>query len=629
MAPPTLQTRISLSHLHCVEEQEVIGDDEPYLWTAFFKVDGDTAVLDLIGDRPDDQLGPTDCFVRGTCTFVSTAGSHNNLGDTDVETGDVVGIPAGLGTAAFTLKPIPVTPRAQAKLGGTQFVDGAVGFVAGLLEEDGTSDSGAEAGHTAFSRALEEGINGFLYQDGGPTGPDDLEGKLGFTLRTPGDDQIAALKSQVERAAKSAIRDADGLDIDHDDFIASTHRFVSTQALVDDGVQEIYDRLLQITSNGSINAEYKLVGDILGIDAGAMNYSWFQRSEEYGTPAAAGVPTGFGFAGLGVTNIVYRDTDDRLHELWRDAAGTTGTTNLTAVAGATKAAGNPCAYADTDRGQVILAYRDDHSGHIHTMYWSTGAVGHENLSAAAGAPPAAGNPVALFVPESRTHHVIYRSGDEHLRVVYWQGGDAAGHEDMTAWSSAPAAAGDASPYYATPSREHIVVYRGTDGHVHDIHWRVETPFQHENLSAVAGTPLAAGDPSAYHIAAMDLHQMTYLGVDGHLYEIYCVGAQAVQGWDLSAAAGAPDAVVTSDPVAYYHAPTNTKHVVYREANDHLYDLQWVPGGGAPQRVDLTLMALADRAAGKPSAFLGLGTDQHVVYRSAGNQVHEILMRMTQ
>jgi hypothetical protein len=82
-------------------------------------------------------------------------------------------------------------------------------------------------------------------------------------------------------------------------------------------------------------------------------------------------------------------------------------------------------------------------------------------------------------------------------------------------------------------------------------------------------------------------------------------------------------------VAYYHAPTNTKHVVYREANDHLYDIQWVPNSGtAPQRIDLTLMALADRAAGKPAAFLGLGTDQHVVYRSAGNQIHEIVMSMT-
>ncbi|HEY7072510.1 MAG TPA: hypothetical protein VH479_20450, partial [Acidimicrobiales bacterium] len=188
-------------------------------------------------------------------------------------------------------------------------------------------------------------------------------------------------------------------------------------------------------------------------------------------------------------------------------------------------------------------------------------------------------------------------------------------------------AGDVSPYYATTSREHYMVYRGTDGHIHDIHWRVETPAQHENLSAVAGTPLAAGDPFAYHIPSLDLHQFTYLAVDGRLYEIYCFGAQAVQGWDLLLAAGAPDAVVTSDPVAYYHAPTNTKHVVYREADGHLYDLQWIPNVSNPRRIDLTLLGLADGSAGKPAACIGLGNDQSVVYRSADNQIHEILMHL--
>lgn len=34
--------------------------------------------------------------------------------------------------------------------------------------------------------------------------------------------------------------------------------------------------------------------------------------------------------GLGVHNIAYRDTSGRLHELWRNAQGVTGATNLTA-----------------------------------------------------------------------------------------------------------------------------------------------------------------------------------------------------------------------------------------------------------------------------------------------------------
>ena len=51
---------------------------------------------------------------------------------------------------------------------------------------------------------------------------------------------------------------------------------------------------------------------------------------------------------------------------------------------------------------------------------------------------------------------------------------------------------------------------------------------------------------------------------------------------------------------------------------------WVPGGGTPALVDLTLMALARRAVDKPAAFTVDGTNQkHVIYRTADNQIHEI------
>ena len=59
------------------------------------------------------------------------------------------------------------------------------------------------------------------------------------------------------------------------------------------------------------------------------------------------------------------------------------------------------------------------------------------------------------------------------------------------------------------------------------------------------------------------------------------------GRDISARAGAPAAA--GDPVAYYSAGTNTKHVVYRSADGRLHDLRWVPGG-VPTHVDLTTVA---------------------------------------
>ena len=119
------------------------------------------------------------------------------------------------------------------------------------------------------------------------------------------------------------------------------------------------------------------------------------RSAQYGTPDAAAPPTACVVPDLGVHDIAYRDTSGHLHELWRDAQGGTGTTDLTAIAvgGAPTADGTPFFYVDTTRNTLILLYRDDDNGTVRSLYWSTGAVGADNLSGTAGAPTADGDPV--------------------------------------------------------------------------------------------------------------------------------------------------------------------------------------------------------------------------------------------
>ena len=97
-------------------------------------------------------------------------------------------------------------------------------------------------------------------------------------------------------------------------------------------------------------------------------------------------------------NIVYRDTRGHLHELWRDAIGQIGTTDLTTKAGAPTAAGDPFAYLETTTGLELVVYRDSGPGGVHSLYWSTGDVGLDNLSLVAGSPAAAGTPVGHFNP---------------------------------------------------------------------------------------------------------------------------------------------------------------------------------------------------------------------------------------
>jgi len=257
---------------------------------------------------------------------------------------------------------------------------------------------------------------------------------------------------------------------------------------------------------------------------------------------------------------------------------------------------------------------------VHSLFWSTGAVGHDALSAVAGAPRAAGNPVG-FVQKDGTNVVIYRAEDDHLHSLWWTGTAAPGTENLSAPAGALEARGDPAPYINQTTGENIVAYRASDGHIHTLYWTLGA-VGHDNLSSYAGAPTAAGDPVAYYTVRDDSHHVTYRSNNGHLHELWWTGTNPVSHWNLTIAAGAPPAA--DDPAAYYSVGTFTRHVIYRSADGHVNDISWGPGRGTPAHVDLTVQALAPLATDKPSAFTVEGPNtQHVVYRGKDNHIHEI------
>jgi thermolysin metallopeptidase-like protein len=356
----------------------------------------------------------------------------------------------------------------------------------------------------------------------------------------------------------------------------------------------------------------------VGIGGDAVH---IERSKRFNAPKAVGSPSGIVFPALGVNNVVYRDSDGRLHELWEKAADV-GTSNLTQLANnATRTTGDPTSYIDTTQNLEVALYRGS-DGHVHSLYWSTGAVGHDALSQAAGAPGTAGNP-AGFVQKDGTNVVVYRTGNRHLHSLWWTGTNTPGTEDLT--GSHPPAGGDPVPYINTITGENIVAYRGTDGHIHTIYWTTGA-VGHDDLSGVAGSPNAAanatGDPVAYYTSHNDTHQVTYRSQDGHIHELWWVGVAPVQHRDLTAEAGASKA--DSGPAAYYNPGNGTKHVIYRSADGHLHELWWFASGGVPARVDVTNAAFAPTATDRPAAFLVAGPNtQHIVYRGNDGNIHEI------
>ncbi|RMG97437.1 MAG: hypothetical protein D6706_08440 [Chloroflexi bacterium] len=179
MARSLIRVELELDRIVVHDEGDGWGDAEPYLWTVFFKVDGETVSV-------TDALS-----LSGAPTVVTTPGSHGNLGTSDADEGDTIVIPSVIGEWSTILKPIP-TPDSLSAL--VEDVGGVVGVVAILMEEDNVSDDGAEAGH----RALNEAVRNALQQ---------IVDTRSFSNQDVSDAEIEAFTDEIKTKIKDAIVD--------------------------------------------------------------------------------------------------------------------------------------------------------------------------------------------------------------------------------------------------------------------------------------------------------------------------------------------------------------------------------------------------------------------------------------
>jgi hypothetical protein len=176
---PTL-VKIKLDNIHCTDEGDSAGSAEPYLWTVFFKIDGDTTHVD------------SSLTLQGTATVIGTPGNHGNLGVHDVDAGDDIPIPPALGEFSTMLKPIPVDG-----LPGTT-VSGVIGCIVILLEQDETPGHAVARGHEVLNQAVQTAL-------------DELIATLSFAHQSPTDEDIKALTDKVGKHVEDAI--ADGVSV--------------------------------------------------------------------------------------------------------------------------------------------------------------------------------------------------------------------------------------------------------------------------------------------------------------------------------------------------------------------------------------------------------------------------------
>ena len=179
MKPVTVT--IQLQNIHCFREGDGPGSAEPYLWIVFFKIDGDTTVIDR------------NLSLQGTATVIGTPGNQENLTKHGVDAGDDVPIPPELGIFRTVLKPIPVDPVWR-----VENVGGFIGSIVVLMEEDNTPNSLVATGHEAFNNAIQTEL-------------DNLIPKLGILHPTPEPEEIEQMKERIISAVKKAIGDDAGI----------------------------------------------------------------------------------------------------------------------------------------------------------------------------------------------------------------------------------------------------------------------------------------------------------------------------------------------------------------------------------------------------------------------------------
>ena len=172
----SLKVKFNLANIKCFDEGDGNGNAEPYLWTVFFKIDGDTVSV-------NNQF-----MLQGTATVIGKPGNHNNLNVSDegVDAGDVVPIPTSIGVFETILKPIPINLLPGKTIGGV------AGCIAVLMEEDSTPDDAVAKGHQALNKSVQDALNGLI-----PT--------LGLGKEDITDEEVKELEKKITFAVESAI----------------------------------------------------------------------------------------------------------------------------------------------------------------------------------------------------------------------------------------------------------------------------------------------------------------------------------------------------------------------------------------------------------------------------------------
>ena len=309
----------------------------------------------------------------------------------------------------------------------------------------------------------------------------------------------------------------------------------------------------------------------------------------------AGDPAGYMFDAQGAQHVVYRGSDDHIHELFW-ARERLASDDLTDATGAAAAAGIQRATCSTPRWSQHVVYRgtDDH---IHELCWDRNGWHRNDLTDATGAPMAAGDPAGYMFDAQGSQHVVLSRSDDHIHELCWDG-NGWHRNDLTDATGAPAA-GDPAGYMFDAQGSQHVVYRGATTHPRAV--LGGRRLASDDLTDATGAPARRGS-GRLHVRRPGVPAC---GLSGFRRP----HPRAVVGLRAAAGITATSAMPPAHPqrpggirrATCFDAP-GTQHVVYRGTDNHIHEL-WLAEGGGWHHSDLSNATGAPAAAGDPAGYM--------------------------
>jgi hypothetical protein len=326
-------------------------------------------------------------------------------------------------------------------------------------------------------------------------------------------------------------------------------------------------------------------------------------------------------------SVLYRGFDNNIYELFLPLGGSGWQLgNLTSLAGAPfSAAGRPACYVRSDNVNAVVYRGLDN--HIYELWLPDGGLTWrlEDLTEIAGAPHAAGDPAA-YVRSDQVNSIVYRGQDNHVYELFlpmnadpvfgffpWNFGDLSAIAGGLITPGNPAG-------YVRWDKVNSVVCRGFNHRIFELSLPLgATVWQ---LNALPGAALAQGDPAGYR--RLDFfNAVVYRGFDNHVYELSIIVRSLWQLADLTAAVHAefwpPDAA--GDPVGYTRSD-GTSSVVYRGIDSRIHELALPLGAHAWTLGDLDSTG-SPLAVGVPAPYVRSDDVNSVLYRGADHHIYEM------